>query len=88
MTWGWYWLLITGLPAGFLALGYKDVSGFLGRLFAFIATFFGLGIFTAFGLYMLHSIFYVGQGIGNWWNSQPDATGSTSGGNNVPPFFS
>ena len=80
-------MLITGLPAGFIALRVNDVSGFLGRFFAFIALFFLIGIFTAFGLFMLSLIFEVGQGAANWWNSQPEATGSSSNGNQVPPYF-
>ena len=87
MTWFWYWVLITGLPAGFIALKVNDVSGFLGRFFAFILMFVVLGIFTAFGLFMLSAIFDLGQGAANWWNSQPDATGGSSGKNNVPPYF-
>ena len=87
MTWFWYWVLITGLPAGFIALRVNDVSGFLGRLFAFIALFFLIGIFTAFGLFILSVIFDLGQGAVNWWNSQPEATDSSSGDNKVPPYF-
>ena len=87
MTWFWYWVLITGLPAGFIALRANDVSGFLGKFFAFIALFFLIGILTALGLFMLSFIIYFGQGAVNWWNSQPDASGSSSGGNQVPPFM-
>ena len=87
MTWFWFWVLITGIPAGAIALRANDVSGFLGRFFAFTALFFLIGIFTAFGLFMLSLIFEVGQGAANWWNSQPEATGSSSNGNQVPPYF-
>ena len=80
-------MLITGLPAGFIALRVNDLSGFLQRLVGFIALFFLLGIFTAFGLWMLYFVLELGQGAVNWWNSQPDATGSSSNSNQVPPYF-
>ena len=91
MTWFWYWVLITGLPAGFCAAIYGskadfDVS-FIKRLGVFIGMFFLFGIFTAFGLLIFSSIFDLGQGAINWWNSQPDATGSSSNGDGVPPYF-
>ena len=89
MTWFWYWVLITGLPAAFIALGVKDkeASGFIQRFLVFIGLFFLFGLFTAWGLWMLSLIFELGQGAVNWWNSQPEATGSSSGDNKVPPYF-
>lgn len=87
MNWFWYWVLITAIPAGFVALNAKDISGFFVRCFSFIALFLLIGVFTAFGLYMLSNILQLGQGIGNWWSSQTDSSGSASGGNEVPPYF-
>ena len=87
MTWFWYWVLITGLPAGLIALRINDVSSFLGRVFIFIAMFFLLGIFTGCGLLVLSVVFDIGHGAVNWWNSQPDAAGGSSGKNKVPPYF-
>jgi uncharacterized membrane protein YphA (DoxX/SURF4 family) len=88
MTWFWYWVLITGLPAAFIALADKEFGkGFVSRLFIFIACFLMLGLFTAWGLWMLSLFLELGQGAVNWWNSQPEATGSSSNGNQVPPYF-
>ncbi len=91
MTWFWFWVLITGLPAGCCAAIYGskadfDVS-FIGRLGVFIGMFFLLGILTAFGLLVLSVIFDLGHGALNSWNSQPDATDGSSGDNKVPPYF-
>jgi hypothetical protein len=87
MTWFWFWVLITGLPAGFVALRVNDLSGVFQRLFGFIVLFILFGIFTGFGLWVLSSIFDLGKGAVNWWNSLPDATGSSSSDNQVPPYF-
>jgi hypothetical protein len=91
MSWFWYWVVITGLPAGYLAAIYGstadfDVS-FMRRVGVFVGTFFLIGIFMAFGLFILSLIFDLGKGAANWWNSQPDATGSSNGDNDVPPYF-
>ena len=88
MTWFWFWVLITGIPAGAIALAEKEFAkGLMSRLFIFIGMFLLLGIFTAWGLWMLSLIFELGQGAANWWNSQPEATGSSSNDNQVPPYF-
>ena len=59
----------------------------IGYLGIFIGMFLLLGLFTAWGLWMLSLVFELGQGAANWWNSQPEATGSSSNGNQVPPYF-
>jgi hypothetical protein len=88
MTWFWYWVLITGIPAAVIALADKQFGkSFISRLFIFIGMFLLLGLFTAWGLWMLSLVFELGQGAANWWNSQPDATGSSSSDNQVPPYF-
>jgi hypothetical protein len=88
MTWFWYWVIITGLPAGLvIVVAKKEAPGFIAKLGWFVLLFLLFGIFTAFGLWMLYFIFDLGQGAANWWNSQPDATGSSNGDNDVPPYF-
>jgi hypothetical protein len=91
MTWFWYWVIITGLPAFYFAAIYGSKADFevtfIKRFFVFIGTFLLLGLFTAWGLWMLSFIFDLGKGAVNWWNSQPDATGSSSSNNQVPPYF-
>ena len=84
-------MLISGLPACYAAMIYGSKAdfevGFMRRLGVFIGTFFLFGFFSAFGLLVLSFIFELGSGAINWWNSQPEATGSSSKGNGVPPYF-
>ena len=88
MSWFWYWVIITGLLAGLvIVVAKKEAPGFIAKLGWFILLFLLFGIFTAFGLWMLYFIFDLGQGAANWWNSQPDATGSSNSDNDVPPYF-
>lgn len=91
MSWLGYWVLITGLPAVYMAMIYgSDANfkvGFIKRLGVFIGTFFLFGIFTAIGLRILFYIFEIGKGATNWWTSLPDAKGSSSNDAEVPPSF-
>jgi hypothetical protein len=88
MSWFWYWVLITGIPAAVIALADKQFGkGIFSKIVIFIGMFLLLGLFTAWGLWMLSLVFDLGKGAANWWNSQADATGSSGSDNQVPPYF-
>ncbi len=81
-------MLVSGLAAAFVMLITRgEAKGFFQNLFMFIVFFFVFGIIVAFGLWFLFLFLELGQGAVNWWESQPDSTGSSSNGNQVPPYF-
>lgn len=87
MTWMWFWVLITVIPSAFIAGTAKDVSGLLERFFSFVLLFVLLGFLTGICTFLLSALFEAGEGVGNWWSSQPSASGGPSKSNEVPPFL-